>query len=346
MRVFKSFLFAFTLALIISGIWFYSQFSAPQKMIEKERFVVKLDVPEEQVIDELKEKEFIKNKAVFRFTLGLVCWQERTCSKTLVSPQGKVQSRIKPGAYLISKSMNAYELAKKLLEGPYQKWVIIPPGKRKEQVALILLKALGWQYSVARDFVNIAQEGYLYPDTYLIDIDADPQQVWQKLFSNFNEKFDAQLQRDLLAQNIRNDTAIKIASLIERESGGDEDKPIISAIIWNRLQKKMKLEIDATVQYAKVIQNSKFKVQNFGEIDEWWPRVAPGDLRAIESPYNTYLNKGLPPGPICSPSLTSIKAVAYPAQTDALYYLHSPDKQIHTARTYQEHEQNIKKYLQ
>lgn len=315
--------------LFVTSLSLFSQFLGSEKNKEKERFIVKLDSSEEQIITDLKEKGFLKNKTIFSLILTFKNWH----------------NKIQPGAYMISKSMNAYELAGTMIYGPFQKWVLIPPGKRKEQVALILQKSLDWPFSLARSFTNIAEEGYLFPDTYLIDTDADPQQVVQKLKNNFNEKFDSQLQKDLLAQNIRNDTAVKIASLIERESGGAEDKPIIAGIIWNRLNKKMKLEIDATVQYAiasKELDDAGLQtLENF----DFWPKVTGNDLRTTISPYNTYKIKALPPGPICSPSLASLKAVAYPAETDALYYLHSPDKQIHTAKTYKEHKENIEKYL-
>ncbi len=330
MKVFKL-LFSILLLLVVACFTvFYFQFSAPQKSAEKERYVIKLDTSEEQTIDDLKGKGFLKNKDIFNFLLTYKGWHKR----------------IEPGAYMISKSMNAYELAKTLVSGPYQKWVVIPPGKRKEQVALLLQKALGWPFSLTRSFANIAQEGYLYPDTYLINTDADPQQIIQKMTANFTEKFGDELQKELLKQNIRNDTAIKFASLIERESGGIEDKPIIAGIVWNRLEKKMKLEIDATVQYA--ITSEKLNDIGLQSLDNFtfWQTLGPGIVRKIDSPYNTYLYKGLPPGPICSPSIESIRAVANPAETDTFYYLHSSDKKIHTAKTYKEHQENIVKYLQ
>lgn len=330
MKFFK-YLFLTLLTLFVSLLFlFYSQFSAPQKEKKEERFVVKVGTGEEQIVDNLKEGGFLKSKEVFGLVLTFKGWH----------------GKIEPGAYKISKSMNTYELAKTLISGPYQKWVTIPSGKRKEQVAFILQKALGWPYSLARNFANVAEEGYLYPDTYLIDTDADPQQIVQKLLSNFNEKFDAELQDDLLKQDIRNDTALKIASLIERESGGSADKPIIAAVIWNRLNKGMRLEIDATVQYA--IASEKLDDAGIQSLDNFtfWQILGSGVVRTVNSPYNTYLNKGLPPGPICSPSIESIRAVANPADTDALYYLHSPDKQIHTAKTFKEHQENIEKYLE
>ena len=327
---FLKYLLLTLLALFVSLLFlFYSQFSGPQREKKEERFVIKVGTGEEQIVDDLKAEGFLKSKEIFGLVLTFKGWHKR----------------IEPGAYKISKSMNAYGLAKTLISGPYQKWVTIPPGKRKEQVALILQKALGWPYSLARNFANVAEEGYLYPDTYLIDTDADPQQIVQKLLSNFNEKFDAGLQDELLKQNIRNDTALKIASLIERESGGSEDKPIIAAIIWNRLTKGMRLEIDAAVQYAIASETlGEVGLQDLGDFN-FWPQLGAGVVRGVDSSYNTYLNEGLPPGPICSPSLASIKAVAHPAETDALYYLHSPDKQIHTAKTFEEHQENIENFL-
>jgi len=325
----------------IAFFWFYHQFRGTSEKGPSQRFIIGIKTTNEQLADDLQNKGFIKNKRLFWIFLNVVCRQRKTCLKG--------DPKLEPGAYLISQKMNLYQLAGTLAYGPFQKWVLIPPGKRKEQAALILQRALNWSDQIVLSFINEAKEGYLFPDTYLIDIDADPRQVVQKLLNNYNEKFDAQLQKDLLANNIRNDTALKIASLVERESGGDEDKPLIAGIIWNRLEKKMRLEIDATVQYAIVSQQIVTLATNYQPPSadfNFWPILGPGIVRTIDSPYNTYRIKALPPGPICSPGLSSLKAVAYPAETDALYYLHSSDKQIHTAKTYKEHLENIKKYLE
>jgi UPF0755 protein len=331
MRFWRLVILAFI--FILGAVAFFGFFlvQGPVKNQPKERFVIPLYSSDAQIVEDLVNKGFVKNETVF----GLV-FSFKRC-----------RGKIAPGAYLLSKSMNAFELADSLMSGPYQKWVIIPPGKRKEQVALILRKELGWSDPLTSNFIQIAEEGYLYPDTYLINVDSAPNEVFLKLKNNFNEKFDAKLQQDLLSQNIRNDTAIKIASLIERESGGNEDKAIIAGIIWNRLEKKMKLEIDATIQYALVSQ-SLSQITNYQSLTadfDFWPILTGEMIRSTESSYNTYKIDGLPPGPICSPSLASIKAVAYPAETKALFYLHSPDKKIHTAETYEEHLQNIEKYL-
>jgi len=109
--------------------------------------------------------------------------------------------------------------------------------------------------------------------------------------------------------------------------------PLISGIIWNRLLKGIKLDIDATVAYAK------------GNIkDGFWAPPKKADLK-IDSPYNTYLYKGLPPTPICNPGIEAISAALYPASTTCLYYFHDENKIIHCSKSYEEHQENIKKYL-
>ena len=317
---------------IIFLIYFYFQFIGPGGTKEKERFIIKPDTPQLEIVDNLIANNFLKNKIIFNW---------------LLSRRGK---DISPGAYLLSRNMNAYRLAVTLTSPPYQKWVTIPTAKRKEQVALILQRALDWPQERVVDFVQTAQEGWLYADTYLINTDYDARQTFQKLFNTFNENLDSDLQKSLLEQNIRLDTAIKFASLIEREYGSEEDRRIIAGIIWNRLDKGMRLEIDATIQYAIASQNCRLtnaSTENWTSISNcnFWPHLTGADIRATRSPYSTYSNKGLPPGPICSPSIASIRAVANPTETDALYYLHSTDGQIHTARTYKEHLENIKEFL-
>jgi UPF0755 protein len=325
-------LFLFILfSLIIIFVYLFLNFAGPNQRKDKERFVVGLTSTESEIISDLKVKGFIKNVDLFNLFLNI----------------GNLHNKISPGAYLISDSENIYQLVKILTSGPYQKWVIVPPGKRKEQTALIIQKALNWDNSKVVEFINKAKEGYLFPDTYLIDVSFDSGQVIAKFTNNFNEKFDTQIQKNLLAQNIKNDTAIKIASLIERESGGDSDKPIIAGILWNRLNKNMRLEIDSTIQYIQATINCGLDSDSPQLTDcTFWPILKGGTLRLIDSPYNSYLNSGLPPTPICSPSLNSIKAVANSSDTGDLYYLHSSDKVIHTAKTYKQHLQNITDFLQ
>lgn len=283
---------------------------------EQITFSIPLNTPQEKIAQDLKEKNLIRSSGLFNFLTSII----------------RYPGMIDPGTYRLSRNMNSIQVADTLINNPYQKWIILVPGLRIEQTAERLAKKFNWDSVKTREFLDNASEGYMFPDTYLLNVSYSGNEFAQRLISNFNEKFDAKMQKDLLDQNVRTDTMLKIASLIERESGGDDDKALISGIIWNRLNKKMKLQIDATIQYA------------FGTPENWWPHVKPQDTK-LDSPYNTYLIKALPPGPIASPGLPSIKAAIYPAETDCFFYLHSPDKQIHCAVTYEKHLENIKTYL-
>ncbi len=112
--------------------------------------------------------------------------------------------------------------------------------------------------------------------------------------------------------------------------------PLIAGILWNRLLKNMKLEVDATVQYARDDRDNL--------TTGFWKSITPED-KEIDSKYNTYEYAGLPPFPISNPGLDAIDAVLNSVETDCLYYLHDSNRQIHCAVTYQEHLANIEKYL-
>lgn len=238
---------------------------------------------------------------------------------------------IKPGGYFISKSMWVWEIADALLSQPSEKWVIVLPGQRKEEIAEVLGKTLGWQKEEKEKFLLEGKEGYLFPDTYLIPLGFSGEKATKVMMNNFNEKV-GPLFTEAQKNDIRNDTLIVLASLVQRESANEEEMPLVAGIIWNRWLDDMYLSIDATIQYV------------LGKPGNWWPRITSKDYK-IESLYNTYLYKGRPPAPICNPSLEAIRAVIFPQESDFLYYLHDRTGQIHPARTYQEHLENIDKYL-
>lgn len=180
--------------------------------------------------------------------------------------------------------------------------------------------------------VKYKLEGYLFPDTYEMLADSTEQDVMFRLVREFGDKL-ARLpegwedQMEKLGVSFHE--VITIASLIEREVVVDEERPIVASVIYNRLSRKMNLEIDATVQYA---------------LPEHKDRLLYADLE-VDSPYNTYKHSGLPPGPIASPSLASIQAALYPEETKYLFYVTKKDgTQSHLfAETFKGHQQNIAK---
>ncbi len=235
------------------------------------------------------------------------------------------------GGYDLALNMNIFEAAKVMADGPQLLWVVVPPGWRREQLAEKLQIKFKWTQKDVEDFLSFP-EGEYFPDTYLVPRADSGKQIAARMHNNFNEKF-APYAEKFLAANIKNDTALKIASLVQRESGGD-DMPLIAGIIWNRLEKGMGLKIDATIQYAK------------GKVDgNWWGKVSVADYTNVDSVFNTYEYKGLPPAPIASTGTAAWKAVLNPAKTDCLYYLHDHLGQIHCSPTYEGHLENIEKYF-
>jgi UPF0755 protein len=321
---------AILLAIIGAGVFKYiSLFSAPQKQAELAQFTVAISKNDSnEVTQQLKAQGFIRSEVGFKIALLGLKEATTVCVDC-----------IKPGAYKISKAMDVWQTAKILKAEPYMKWVVIKEGLRKEQIAEILARELNWNDQQKSDWVIKFTamkydyvEGVYFPDTYLIPTSETPLDVAQRFINKFNEKF-APYAGKFTAANIKWTTALKIASIIQRETASKADMPLIAGIIWNRLNIGMKLEIDATVQYAR------------GNTPEgWWSPIKVAD-KQIDSPYNTYLYKGLPPHPIANPGIDAIDAVLNSTQTECLYYLHDSNKQIHCAKTYEEHLANIEKYL-
>ena len=317
------FFIIFGILLLIGIIILFSRdifFSAPQKDAEPERFVVQMGINNsDKIKNDLYEEGFIKSK--FGFGIALGCFN---C--------------VQDGAYKISKSMSAWEIAKIIKGDPYMKWVVIKEGYRKEQIGEIFIKELGWSKEKYDEFiketnnVSVLDEGIFFPDTYLIPLDESAQDVVKRMYARFNEKFET-FSKEAINQNIKWTTLIKIASLVEREAGGKVDMPLVAGILWNRLLQGMKLDIDATIQYARGDNGNG-----------WWAPISIADKK-INSPYNTYMYNGLPPQPIANPGIDAISAVLYPEKTDCLYYLHDSSREIHCAKNYEEHKKNIEKYL-
>ena len=285
-----------------------------------DRFVVSLSETNDDVADDLLSGNYITSTSTF---INLL-----TSTKT-----------VQPGGYKISNTMTPAQLVKVLYGKPYMVWVVIPEGLRKEEIADLLAKALGWSKKVETHWITVDttqnpdyKEGVYFPNTYLIPVDEAPADVATRITDKFNEEFAPALS-GFQQQNIKWTKGLTLASIVQREAANDADMPLIAGILWNRLNQGMALDVDATLQYVR---------GNTGA--GWWAPITVAD-KQIDSPYNTYKYKGLPPGPISNPGLAAINAVLNPTQTDCLYYLHDSNHVDHCAATYAEHEANIQKYL-
>ncbi len=244
-----------------------------------------------------------------------------------------------PGGYKISKEMSDLQLVQVLKGKQYMKWVVIPEGLRKEEIAKLLSDALGWTTKQKNKWIKTDTttkpdyiEGVYFPDTYLIPTNETTEAVAARLISKFNENFASYLP-EFTAKNIKWTKALTLASIVQREAANDADAPLIAGILWNRLNQNMQLDVDATLQYIRGDKGAGF-----------WAPITVADKK-IDSPYNTYLHTGLPPHPISNPGLPAIDAVLNPTKTDCLYYLHDKNRVTHCAATYPEHQANILKYL-
>ncbi len=299
-----------------------------KKLIEEDplpegtdRFVVQVDTTKDLIAENLFSAGYITNKESFLLLLN------------------KKQEQVLPGAYKISKQMKENDLVRILYSKPYMKWVFLKPGLRKEEIAEILSTTLGWDKNKKEKWLTkdttVAPEyfeGVYYPDTYLIPVSDESEIVAKRLVSKFNEKFAGYLPL-FTEKNIKWARALTLASIVQREASNTKDMPLIAGILWNRLNANMALGVDATLQY-----------QRGNKGDGWWAPIKASE-KLIDSPFNTYKNKGLPPHPISNPGVSAIEAVLYPEKTDCLYYIHDKTKTTHCSKTYEEHIENIQKYL-
>lgn len=254
-----------------------------------------------------------------------------------------LDGQIKTGSVLLWQTMTIPQIAESLTQASAREVIVrFSPGERLEQIAEVL--SANSELAVSKsEFLSLAGpsgysfmeaipagaplEGFFFPDTYRFSRGATALEVITHMLTNFKARLPADYRPSLEQHGLTVYQAITLASLIERETAANDERPVIASVLLNRLAAGKFLEIDATVQYA------------LGTPDNWWPGVAGVDLRGIASPYNTYAVTGLPPGPIASPSLDSILAVAHPANTNYLYYRAACDGSGHHifSATFEEH---------
>ena len=243
---------------------------------------------------------------------------------------------LQAGVFEISPAMTGEEIARHIAEGRVaMQRLTIPEGLRLTQIAERVdraelaeadaLEATAVGEVIDNDFTmplpEGTLEGYLFPETYDFRYDAGPEAMIRRMVRELENRFYRPYQEEIAARGLSLHEIITLASLVEREAVLDAERAIIAGVIQNRLDRGMKLQIDATVQYA---------------LPEHKDRLLFRDL-TVDSPYNTYLHEGLPPGPIASPGLPSLLAALRPASTEAYFYVARPDGSHVFTPTYGEH---------
>ncbi len=236
---------------------------------------------------------------------------------------------MKAGQYYMSRPQNVFVIAWRLLHGDYDIETVrltIPEGFTVKHISALFDDR--FIFFDHQSFVTLAPEGYLFPDTYFIPVTATASSTIKLFRDNFVRKISRSLP-DIASSGRTLEEIITMASLIENEVQTLNDREIVSGILWKRIGLGMPLQVDASFVYV----NGKTTKE-----------LTLDDLK-INSPFNTYLYRGLPPRPISNPGLESIKTALHPTTTPYLYFLTDEDGAVHYARTFDEHVANKLKYL-
>ncbi len=323
--------------VLISGFWgllalvwiivglLYFQASRPMSdNTQSQVFEVVPGMTLKQVSQQLSQKNLIRSASAFQ-AVGLI--------------QDK-QKQIMVGEYNVSPSMLPIEILQRITSGKTVLYpVTIPEGYRITEIAG-LLEERGLvnkevflretkKVELLKEISTNSLEGYLFPETYHFGKFTPEITIVKKMVETFKERA---LKQEFLNRakemGFSYHEIITLASLIEKETGKDSERKLISSVFHNRLKKNMRLQTDPTVIYA---------IENFDG------NIRKGDLK-IDSPYNTYRHKGLPPGPIASPGLKSIIAALHPAKTSNLYFVSRQDGSHQFSATLNEHNRAVQKY--
>lgn len=332
-------LFTIIGAAVLAGLYFWNEVSWPAADADQEViFTISQGEGVKEIGASLKERGLIRNTFWFETYVFL----------------DSSQAKFMAGNYKLARNMNTREVVRILTSGtPANENVItILEGWNIEDIAdyldeqgiaqkddfIAAARATdsrtiipGQTYDFLADKPATADlEGYLFPDTYRVYLDSTPGQIIEKMLDNFGTKFTEQMRAAAGKGNMSIFQIVTLASIIEKEVRTDQDRKIVAGIFYDRLNVGVALQSDATVNYV----TGKKALQPTDE-----------DI-SVDNPYNTYKNKGLPAGPISNPSLAAISAAIYPEKSDYFYFLTKPDGSTVFSKTYEEHLENKRKYLQ
>lgn len=258
-----------------------------------------------------------------------------------------LDTSVQAGDYQLSPALSIVEIASELQDAtPEQVTFVVLPGWRMEEIAASLSTS-GLEIT-PEEFLETARsappvldylpasasaEGFLYPDTYILPRETTAEALVDQILRNFSIHLTIELREGFARQGLDVYQAVTLASIVQREAVVPEERAQVASVFHNRLRAGMKLDSDPTVQYAV----------GFNPLQgTWWTNpLSMADLQ-IDSPYNTYIYTGLPPSPIANPSLSALRAVAFPAETPYFYFrARCDDSGLHDfSATFEEHLQN------
>ena len=248
---------------------------------------------------------------------------------------------LQAGDYEVPRNASTVEVVELLQHGTFDVRLTFLEGWRVEEYADYLSGQSGLPFSGV-DFLSYARqfEGRLFPDTYVVPRYISVRDFVDLMVSNFNQQIDDDLRTAVDASGLTLEEVVTIASLVERETNSTEGRPLVAGILLKRLENEWPLQVDATVQYVLGYQ-TETDPENGDVRSSWWKEgLTVADL-AIDSPYNTRVVSGLPPGPISNPGIESIRAVLFPEPSAYWYYISDTEGGMHYATTLDEHNANV-----
>ena len=326
--------------LILLGIsagsifMYYKKASGPVDKDAKAEIIV--DIPEgssvKKIASILKLNGLISDKRVFVMNVE----------------NSDKSNKIRAGKYKLSQAMDNEQIIDKLTSGKiFQDGIkiTIPEGSISTDIVNSLVKHnLGKRENYVKLFRNPREfsskykfladkriktlEGFMYPETYFFKKGSTEKEIFDKMLYEFEKNYNAKVKSYVEKKKLNFYDTVIMASIVEKEAVNDTDRPIIAGVFYNRLDKKMRLQSDAALQYGLPKRKN---------------RVLYKDLK-VETPYNLYLNDGLPPTPICNPGIKSLIAAANPKKTDYLYFVTGTDGKNYFSKTFEEHKVHANKY--
>lgn len=328
-KIIKTTLIIFVVALLFFSAWFSFEFYlTPRTSSQEIFFTIESGKGIRGVAQNLKEEGIIKKK--WPFLLG---YKVFFSSKSL-----------KAGEYAFDLPVSTKDILDALTEGRvYLHSVTIPEGLTRKEIARHLESL---NFADEKNFLEASSqteiisgldkeatnlEGYLFPETYHFPKGTSVEKIVSTIVSQFKALFTEDWQKRAEEIKMTPREVVILASLIEKETFIPEEKKLVSAVFHNRLRIRMKLDCDPTIIYV-LKEQGIFK-----------GRLLKKDLK-FKSPYNTYRNRGLPPGPICNPGRDSLEAALYPAKEKYLYFVSKNDGSHHFSRYFKEHQNAVRKY--
>ena len=312
----KRFLIAFVALLVIgAGMVYMYAISAPQDFEKDNLVIISSGSTLQEISFQLESENVISSPRIFSRIVTVLGGEEGVIA----------------GSYYFKESENAVKIAKRIISGDHgldPVKITIPEGYSRKQIAVVFEEE--FERFDSEDFVKLTsdKEGYLFPDTYFFFPDSTANDVIERMEQNFKEKtFELAKKIEETGRSLQE--IITMASIVQGEAYDLNDMKKIAGVLWKRLEIDMPLQVDVTFRYI----NGK------GTFD-----LSKEDLKN-DSPYNTYVHKGLPPTPISNPGLDAIVASIEYESSDYLYFLADNSGTIHYSRTFEEHKEKKSWYL-